>query len=109
VHLKNILCSLREANLTVSLSKSECLLKSLTILGHRLGNGLIRPSEVRIKNVLRMGPQTTKAGVRAILGILGYRCHFIPSFAELTYDFAELLKMVNRKRTLNGKTATRRH
>jgi hypothetical protein len=91
-HLRNILCRLREANLTVSVNKSEFLLKSITILGHRLEDGQIRPSEAHIENVLRIGPQTTKAGVRAILGLLGYHRHFIPSFAELTYDFTELLK-----------------
>jgi len=74
------------------LNKSEFLLKSITILGHRLEEGLIRPSEAHIENVLQIGPQTTKAGVRAILGILGCHRHFIPSFAELTYDFTELLR-----------------
>lgn len=92
VHLREILSKLRAANLTASLSKSEFLMKSMTILGHCLEDGLIKPSQKHIENVLKIGPQTTKAGVRAILGILGYHRHFIPSFAELTYEFTELLK-----------------
>lgn len=91
-HLREILSRLRAANLTASLSKSEFLLKSITILGHCLEDGLIKPSQKHVENVLKIGPQTTKAGVRAILGILGYHRHFVPSFAELTYEFTELLR-----------------
>jgi RNase H-like domain found in reverse transcriptase len=64
----------------------------MTVLGHCLENGEIKPIKQHIEDVLKIRPQTTKAGVRAILGILGYHRQFIPNFAELTYDLTKLLK-----------------
>ena len=91
-HLRDILKRLRRANLTASISKSEFLLESMTILGHSLQDGLIKPSQKHIENVMKITKQTTKQGVRALLGLLGYHRHFIPNFAELTYEFTELLR-----------------
>ena len=51
LHLREILGRLRAANLTASLSKSEFLIKSLTVLGHCLEDGVIKPI---VKDILRM-------------------------------------------------------
>jgi hypothetical protein len=91
-HLRTVLSRLREANFTVSLSKSEFLMRSMTVLGYCLEDGFIKPSQKHIEAVLRIGPQRTKSGVRAILGTLGYHRAMIPNFAEITYPLTELLK-----------------
>ena len=100
MHLREILSRLRAANLTASISKSEFLIKSITILGHCLENGMIRPSDKHIENVIKIRPQKTKKGVRAILGILGYHRAMIPSFAEITYCLTELLKKDQPERSV---------
>lgn len=91
-HITLILQRLREANLTASLSKSEFLMKSLTVLGHCLENGTITPSQKHVERILKIGPQKTKSGVRAILGTINYHHNMIPKLAELTYPLTQLLK-----------------
>ena len=92
VHLREILSRLRSANLTASISKSEFVMKSLDILGWCLIDGKITPSQKHVENVLRIPPQTTKHGVRALLGLAGYHRSAIPRFAEITHGLTELLR-----------------
>ena len=91
-HLRTVLTRLRNANLTVSVSKSEFLMRSMDVLGYRLQDGCIMPSQRHIEAVLRIGPQRTKAGVRAILGTLGYHRNMVKNFSELSYPLLELLR-----------------
>ena len=70
-HLRTVLLRLREANFTVSLSKSHFIMRSLTVLGYCLEDGYIKPSQQHVEAILPIGPQTTKAGVRSIMGKLG--------------------------------------
>jgi hypothetical protein len=91
-HLRTVLTKLREANLTVSLSKSEFVMKSNTVLGSTLEGGCIKPRDKHVHAVLKIGKQTTKAGVRALLGTIGYHRPLINSFAEITYHLTQLLK-----------------
>jgi hypothetical protein len=57
-----------------------------------LEDGVIKPSSKHIETVLKIGPQTTKHGVRALLGLLNYHRTMIPSFAEITFCLTDLLK-----------------
>jgi hypothetical protein len=91
-HLREILTHLRSANFTASLSKSEFAMKSLTVLGHCIENGEIKPSEKHVEKILKIAPQTTKKGVRALLGMINYHHDMIPCLATITYCFTELLK-----------------
>jgi len=52
---------------------AEFLLQSMTLLRHHLQDGLIRPSKKHVEIFLKITKQTTKQGVRALLGLLGYR------------------------------------
>ncbi len=99
-HVREILSRLRAANLTASISKSEFLLRSMTVLGYCLEDGVIKPSQKHIEAVLKIGPQSTKHGVRAIMGILNYHRTMIPSFAEITLCFTELLKKNQPERNI---------
>jgi hypothetical protein len=92
MHLREILTRLRQANLTASISKSEFLLKSLTVLGHVLEDGKILPSEKHVNAILKLGPQKTKRGVRRLIGMVTYYKKFIPNLAQLTCCFTDLLK-----------------
>ena len=91
-HIREILDRFRAANLTASVSKSEFMMKSLTVFGHCLENGEIKPSQRHIEKILEIQPQTTKKGVRAILGLINYHSDMIPNLAEITFCLTELLK-----------------
>ena len=99
-HVREILSRLRAANLTASLGKSEFLVKSMTVLGYCLEDGIIKPSQKHIEAILKIGPQTSKHGVRAILGMLNYHRNMIPSFAEITLCLTELLKKDQPERNI---------
>ena len=99
-HVLEILSRLRAANLTASISKSEFLLRSMTVLGYCLEDGVIKPSQKHIDAVLKIGPQSTKHGVRALMGMLNYHRTMIPSFAEITLCFTELLKKNQPERNI---------
>jgi hypothetical protein len=91
-HLREIFFRLEEAGLTVSISKSEFCMKRMTVLGHCLENGTISPSDSHIADVMRIGPQKTKSGVRALLGLLGYHRKMIANYADITLCLNQLLK-----------------
>lgn len=100
-HLRTVLNRLRAANLTASLKKSEFVMKSLTVLGWCLEDGFIKPSQQHIESVLKIGPQKTKHGVRALLGLIGYHRHMIPNFAQITNCLTELLKKNQPEKNIN--------
>jgi len=91
-HLRQILSRFRMANLTASITKSEFLIKSLDVLGHTIEQGEIKPSQKHIDSILRLGPQKTKQGVRAVLGTVQYYSHMIPNLAGITAPLTELIK-----------------
>jgi hypothetical protein len=99
-HLKLVLSRLKEANFTVSLTNSEFLMHSMTVLGYCLEDGYIKPSQKHIETVLRIVLQRTKSGVRAILGKFGYHRAMVPKFAEITYPLTELPKKNQPERNI---------
>jgi hypothetical protein len=68
------------------------LIKKLDVLDHTIEQGVIKPSQRHVDSILRMGPQKTKQGVRALLGVTQYHSNMIPNLAEITRDLSELLK-----------------
>jgi len=53
---------------------------------------VIKPSEKHIEAILKIGPQTSKKGVRALIGLTSYHRSLIPDFAGITHCLTELLK-----------------
>jgi hypothetical protein len=52
----------------------------------------IKPSEKHVEKILKIGPQTAKKGVTALLGMINYHHDMIPGLATITYCLTELLK-----------------
>ena len=102
-HIREILTRLRSANLTASVNKSELAMNSLNVLGWCLTDGNITPSQKHIETIVRIGPQKTKHGVRALLGLIGYHRSMIPHFAETTHCLTELLKKNQPDKNINWK------
>ena len=55
-------------------------------------NGTIRASEQHVEKILKPGPQTTKKGVRALLGLINYHRDVIPGLSDIIFCLTELLK-----------------
>jgi hypothetical protein len=91
-HIREILKRLKEANLTASISKCEFAMKRLDILGWSVEAGEIKPCQKHVDAILKMAPQKTKKGVRALVGLVGYYRSLIPNLAHIIHDLTELLK-----------------
>ncbi|XP_077532684.1 uncharacterized protein LOC144145050 [Haemaphysalis longicornis] len=67
-HLRVVLSRLKEAGLTVKPSKCHLGCAEVTYLGHVVGRGRRRPSEIKVAAVLNYRRPTTKSEIRAFLG-----------------------------------------
>ena len=92
LHLREVLSRLKSAKLTANISKCKFLLERMTILGHVLEGGLIRPDEGKIAAIQNISQLTTKTQVKSFLGLTGYYADFIPGYQDKAFALTELLK-----------------
>lgn len=77
-HLDKVLKCLQDAYLNVQLGKCQFAKPYLDYLGHVIGQGRVFPDRGKIEAVLRYTRPSTKKGVWAFLGFVGYYRRFIP-------------------------------
>jgi hypothetical protein len=70
-HLREVLSRLKNANLTANTAKCKFLLKRMTILGHVIEDGTLRPDESKISAIQQISRLTTKTQVKSFLRSLG--------------------------------------
>jgi hypothetical protein len=92
VHVRGVLEKLHQFNLTARPSKISAGHKSLSFLGHVVGQGRIQPEEKKIQKILAIPTPTTRKQVRALLGLLGFYRRYVPGFASLTAPISDLTK-----------------
>ncbi|XP_042145831.1 uncharacterized protein LOC121045858 [Ixodes scapularis] len=83
---------LREAGLTVKTEKCQLGRAEVHYLGHVIGQGLRRPSEVKIAAVVEFRRPTTKRDIRAFLGLAGYYQHYIYNFSDIASPLTDALR-----------------
>jgi len=91
-HIQEVLVRLRKAGLTVNTSKCQFVVKRLTILGHVIEEGEIKPSDEKVAAIQNIAQPTTKSHVKALLGLTGYYREFQPQYAETVWCLTELLR-----------------
>ncbi len=73
--LNDVFKCLRNANLTLNLSKCEFGCATVTYLGKEVGNGQVRPLNSKVQAILDFPVPTSKKELRRFLGMTGYyRC-----------------------------------
>jgi hypothetical protein len=94
VDLTNVFTRLREAKLTANVNKCEFLVEKLSLLGHVIQDGEIRPSEDKLVSIANLSREslTTKKQTRSALGLINFFRAFIPNCAELALPLTSLLK-----------------
>ena len=91
--LEQVLFLLKEANLTVNLSKSDFVkAKVIYLVGHVVGQGLVKPIKANVKSIIDYPIPENKKGLMRFLGIEGYYRKFCKKFSEVTAPLTELLK-----------------
>ena len=91
-HINEVLQRLRRAGLTIRPKKCQFGMSNCSYLGHIVGNGEVRPEEVKLQAVREFPTPITKKRVRAFVGLTGYYRKFIPKYAETAAPLTDLTK-----------------
>ena len=91
-HLNAIFTRLKNAGLTVKESKCQFAKGTCTYLGHVVGDGIVKPEEVKTEAVKSFAIPQTKKDIRAFLGLSGYYRKFIRNYATIATSLTDLTK-----------------
>jgi len=91
-HIREALERLRKSNLTAKPSKCQFRMKECVYLGHKIGNGEVKPDQDKISAVTNYPVPKTKKQVRGFLGLTGYYRKFIQNYAEKAAPLTDLTK-----------------
>ena len=89
--LRKVFDRLRQANLTVHLSKSEFGKAEVTYLGHTIGYGRISPIDIKIRDILNVPVSQNIRSLRRFLGMAGYYRKFCKNFSDVASPLTQLL------------------
>jgi hypothetical protein len=92
VHIRTVLTRFREAGLKVKPSKCQFARPYVTYLGHYIGQGERRPSEVKVRTITGFPRPVTKTDIRAFLGLCGYYQRFIANYAAHASPLTDALR-----------------
>lgn len=90
--LKEVASRLKQANLTINLSKSKFCVPQLSYLGYILDKDGIHVDNEKIKSITEFPVPKTLKEVRRFLGMCGWYRRFIPNFSEQANHISNLLK-----------------
>ena len=90
--LNKIFETLRDANLKVSLNKSDFLKKETDFLGHVVTKDGIKPNPDKIQGLEQFTLPKTVKEIQAFLGLSGYYRKFIQDYAKIAKPMTYYLK-----------------
>ncbi|KAK8769473.1 hypothetical protein V5799_014060 [Amblyomma americanum] len=91
-HLRAVLTRLREADLTVKAPKCQLAQAEVVYLGHVIGQGRRRPSEIKVAAVRDFPQPRTKTDIRSFLGVAGYYQRYIPRYSDIAAPLTDALR-----------------
>ena len=89
---KAVLEVLKRTGMTANSDKCTWGAQTLTYLGHRVGQGLVKVPEARIAAIKNYKQPITKRDLRAFLGSVGHYRSFVPDFAGRAVPLCNALK-----------------
>ena len=92
-HIRTFFEKLRNAKLSMKLSKCHFFTKEIQYLGHILGSEGIKPVPAKTEAIRAMHPPVNPKQVCAFLGLVGYYRKFIKNFAKIAKPLTMLMQM----------------
>ena len=92
LHIRPLFECLTAAHLTVHLAKCEFAHATVAYLGHVVGQGKVRPAQVKVLAVEQFPIPTTKKKLMRFLEMVGYYHRFCNSFSSVVAPLTDLLK-----------------
>ena len=83
---------LKQAQLTVNLSKCQFARNHCTYLRHEIGQGVVKPEESKIYAIRNMPRPSTKKELRSFLGLTGYYRRFVQDYASKAVPLTNMIK-----------------
>jgi len=110
VDLTNVFTRLREAMLTANGNKCEFLVEKLSLLGHVIQDGQIRPSEDKLASMANLSSEslTTKKQICSALGLINFFPCINSKLRRVSPTSYFVVKKMNRKRS-SGMLHARMH
>lgn len=90
-HLSVVFCRLKEAGLTVNLSKCEFGQATVTYLGEEVGGGQVRPVQAKVESITSFPIPTNRTELRRYLAMVGYYRGFCKNFSAVASPLTDLL------------------
>lgn len=90
--LSSLLDTLLHAEVRLTLSKCKFGVRSAEILGHRVDNEGIQPSEAHVESIGRLVEPASREELMRFLGLVNFFSDFIDHFAETAAPLYEVLK-----------------
>ena len=72
VELEQALVALKDAGMTLKLSKCKFAKSSVTFIGHEIGSGLRKPLLDKVKAIRDIPEPATKRALRSFIGALNF-------------------------------------
>ena len=90
--IKQVLRRLKDYGFTINPKKIHAGFQELEFLGHIVGHGNMKPTQEKVKNIVKLNAPKTKKEVRQLMGTMGYYKKFIPAYSETTAPITDLLQ-----------------
>ena len=90
--LEEVLIRLREAELSIKLSKCQLFRNKIEFLGHEVSLAGIRPLKSKIAAIQELAPPSTVRQVRQLLGLFGYYRKFVKDYSRVAKPITDLLQ-----------------
>ena len=90
-HLQLVFARLRTYNVHAKPLKCKFAMQEVEYLGHRVGGGIIKPTEHNIKKVSEARLPTTVKEIKQFNGIASYYRKFIPGFAKVMKPLTDMM------------------
>ena len=92
-HIRTVFEKLRDAKLSMKLSKCHFFAKEIQYLGHILGTEGIKPVPAKTEAIKAMHPPVNPKQVCTFLGLVGYYRKFIKNFTKIAKPLTMLTQM----------------